>query len=64
MGTTRDKGVVVSVRVDSHLADVLNKVPDKVIVHPGCDPAEFIPDLPGLPRRGVLPKEILRWASG
>lgn len=64
MGKTRDKGVVVSFRVDSHLADVLNKVPDKSSFIREVILRSFYEVCPVCRGRGVLPKEISRWAGG
>ena len=63
MGRTSDKGVVVSFRVDSHLADVLNKVPDKSSFIRDVILRSFYETCPVCRGRGVLPKELSRWAS-
>lgn len=58
----RDKGVVVSFRVDRHLADVLRKVPDKSSFIRDVILRSFYETCPVCRGRGVLPKEISRWA--
>lgn len=63
MGKARDKGVVVSFRVDSHLADVLNKVPDKSSFIRDVILRSFYETCPVCRGRGVLPKELARWAG-
>jgi len=56
------KQVVVSFRVDQHLANVLNRLPDKsaFIRHAieGC----FYQPCPVCVGRGLLPDEVARWA--
>jgi hypothetical protein len=61
---TKDKGVVVSFRVDRHLADVLKKVPDKSSFIRDVILRSFYDTCPVCRGRGVLPKELSRWATG
>lgn len=63
MAKEKDKGVVVSFRVDSHLADVLNKVPDKSSFIRDVILRSFYETCPVCRGRGVLPKELSRWAA-
>lgn len=58
-----DKGVVVSFRVDRHLADVLRKVPDKSSFIRDVILRSFYETCPVCRGRGVLPKELSRWAA-
>ncbi len=60
---TKDKGVVVSFRVDRHLADVLNKVPDKSSFIRDVILRSFYEACPVCRGRGVVPEEISRWAE-
>jgi len=60
----RDKGVVVSFRVDRHLADVLKKVPDKSSFIRDVILRSFYETCPVCRGRGVLPKELARWSAG
>ncbi len=59
----RDKGVIVSFRVDKHLADVLNKVPDKSSFIRDVILRSFYETCPVCRGRGVLPEEVARWAT-
>ena len=63
MTSQKDKGVVVSFRVDSPLADVLNRVPDKSSFIRGVILRSFYETCPVCCGRGVLPKELSRWAA-
>ncbi len=63
MAKEKDKGVVVSFRVDSHLADVLNKTPDKSSFIRDLILRSFYDTCPVCRGRGVLPKELSRWAA-
>ncbi len=58
----KDKGVMVSFRVDRHLADVLKKVPDKSSFIRDIILKSFYETCPVCRGRGVLPTEISRWA--
>ncbi|HWL93059.1 MAG TPA: hypothetical protein VNT79_05965 [Phycisphaerae bacterium] len=58
-----DKGVIVSFRVDRHLADVLKKVPDKSSFIRDVILRSFYETCPMCRGRGVLPVELARWAS-
>jgi hypothetical protein len=60
----KDKGVVVSFRVDRHLADVLRKVPDKSSFIRDVILRSFYDTCPVCRGRGVVPKELSRWAAG
>ncbi len=60
---SRDKGVVVSFRVDGHLAEVLKKVPDKSAFIRDVILRSFYETCPVCRGRGVLPHELSRWAS-
>lgn len=60
----KDKGVIVSFRVDRHLADVLNKVPDKSSFIRDIIVRSFYETCPVCRGRGVVPEEISRWADG
>lgn len=62
--TAKDKGVIVSFRVDRHLADVLKKVPDKSAFIRDVILRSFYDTCPVCRGRGVLPKEVSRWAAG
>ncbi len=59
----KDKGVIVSFRVDRHLADVLKKVPDKSSFIRDVILRSFYDTCPVCRGRGVLPKELSRWAT-
>ena len=59
----KDKGVVVSFRVDRHLADVLKKVPDKSSFIRDVILRSFYETCPVCRGRGVLPMELSRWAA-
>lgn len=59
----KDKGVVVSFRVDRHLADVLKKVPDKSTFIRDVILRSFYETCPVCRGRGVLPEELARWVS-
>ncbi len=59
----KDKGVVVSFRVDRHLADVLNKVPDKSSFIRDVILRSFYEACPVCRGRSVVPEEISRWAA-
>lgn len=59
----KDKGVVVSFRVDKHLADVLNKVPDKSAFIRDVILRGFYESCPVCRGRGVLPSELSQWAA-
>ncbi|GJQ26496.1 MAG: hypothetical protein HBSAPP02_15280 [Phycisphaerae bacterium] len=61
---TKDKGVIVSFRVDRHLADVLNQVPDKSAFIRDIILRSFYETCPVCRGRGVLPAELSRWAAG
>ena len=58
----KEKGVIVSFRVDQHLADVLNKVPDKSAFIRDVILRSFYETCPVCRGRGVLPEELARWA--
>ncbi len=60
---SKDKGVVVSFRVDRHLADVLKKVPDKSSFIRDMILRSFYETCPMCRGRGVLPVELARWAT-
>jgi hypothetical protein len=59
----KDKGVMVSFRVDRHLADVLKKVPDKSSFIRDVILRSFYETCPVCRGRGVLPRELSRWAN-
>lgn len=59
----KDKGVIVSFRVDRHLADVLRKVPDKSSFIRDVILRSFYETCPVCRGRGVLPAELSRWAT-
>ncbi len=59
----KDKGVVVSFRVDSHLANVLNKVPDKSSFIRDVILRCFYETCPLCLGRGILPEELSVWAA-
>ncbi|MBX3394599.1 MAG: hypothetical protein KF841_04440 [Phycisphaerae bacterium] len=59
----KDKGVVVSFRVDRHLAKVLRKVPDKSSFIRDVILRSFYETCPMCRGRGVLPAELARWAA-
>jgi hypothetical protein len=59
----KDKGVVVSFRVDRHLADILNKVPDKSSFIREAILRSFYQACPVCLGRGFVPEEISRWAT-
>ncbi|HUN81505.1 MAG TPA: hypothetical protein VMV81_08360 [Phycisphaerae bacterium] len=59
----KDKGVVVSFRVDRHLADVLKKVPDKSSFIRDVILRSFYDTCPTCRGRGVVPKEIAKWSA-
>lgn len=59
----KDKGVVVSFRVSRHLADVLNKVPDKSAFIREVILRSFYQACPVCMGRGFLPEELSRWAA-
>ncbi|MFQ5412771.1 MAG: hypothetical protein ACE5EC_10765 [Phycisphaerae bacterium] len=59
----KDKGVIVSFRVDKHLADVLNKVPDRSSFIRDVILRSFYESCPVCQGRGVLPEELARWAT-
>jgi hypothetical protein len=59
----KDKGVIVSFRVDRHLADVLNSIPDKSSFIRDVILRSFYESCPVCRGRGVLPAEISRWAT-
>lgn len=63
MGKQKDKGVIVSFRVDRHLADVLNKVPDKSSFIRDVILRSFYETCPMCRGRGVLPEELSKWAA-
>jgi hypothetical protein len=58
----QDKGVVVSFRVDRHLADVLNRLPDKSAFIREVILRSFYQACPLCLGRGFLPEELSRWA--
>ncbi|RIK67323.1 MAG: hypothetical protein DCC65_07185 [Planctomycetota bacterium] len=58
-----DKGVVVSFRVDRHLARVLRKVPDKSSFIRDVILRSFYETCPVCRGRGILPAELSRWAT-
>lgn len=58
----QEKGVIVSFRVDKHLADVLNQVPDKSAFIRDVILRSFYETCPLCRGRGVLPEEVARWA--
>lgn len=59
----KDKGVVVSFRVDRHLANVLKKVPDKSSFIRDVILRSFYETCPMCRGRGVLPLELAKWAT-
>jgi len=59
----KEKGVIVSFRVDKHLADVLKKVPDKSSFIRDVILRSFYETCPVCRGRGVLPEEVARWAA-
>jgi hypothetical protein len=59
----KDKDVVVSFRVDQHLSDVLNKVPDKSAFIRDLILRSFYETCPVCRGRGVLPEELSHWAA-
>ncbi|MCB9853245.1 MAG: hypothetical protein H6819_09140 [Phycisphaerales bacterium] len=59
----QEKGVIVSFRVDKHLADVLNKVPDKSAFIRDVILRSFYDTCPLCRGRGVLPEEVSKWAA-
>ncbi|MFQ5430132.1 MAG: hypothetical protein ACE5E1_07465 [Phycisphaerae bacterium] len=59
----KDKGVIVSFRVDKHLADVLKKVPDKSTFIRDVILRSFYETCPVCRGRGVLPEELAKWAT-
>jgi hypothetical protein len=63
MAKEKDKDVVVSFRVDSHLADALNKVPDKSSFIRAVILRSFYETCPVCRGRAFLPKELARWAA-
>lgn len=58
-----DKGVVVSFRVDRHLADMLNKVPDKSAFIRQVILRSFYRACPMCKGHGFLPEELSRWIA-
>ncbi len=62
MAKRSDKGVVVSFRVDRHLADVLHRVPDKSAFIRDLILRSFYETCPVCRGRGVLPRELAAWA--
>ncbi|HPF39173.1 MAG TPA: hypothetical protein P5081_02455 [Phycisphaerae bacterium] len=58
----QEKGVIVSFRVDKHLADVLNQVPDKSAFIRDVILRSFYETCPLCRGRGVLPEEVSKWA--
>lgn len=63
MAKRKDKGVVVSFRVDRHLADVLKSVPDKSAFIRDLILRSFYETCPVCRGRGVLPRELAAWAN-
>ena len=59
----KEKGVIVSFRVDKHMADVLKKVPDKSTFIRDVILRSFYDTCPVCRGRGVLPRELSRWAA-
>ena len=59
----KDKGVIVSFRVDRHLADVLNKAPDKAAFIRDIILRSFYESCPVCRGRGVVPEELARWTE-
>ncbi|MFH1418428.1 MAG: hypothetical protein ABII12_09115 [Planctomycetota bacterium] len=59
----KDKGVVVSFRVDRHLANVLNTVPDKSSFIRDVILRSFYETCPICLGRGILPEELSIWAA-
>lgn len=59
----KEKGVIVSFRVDRHLADVLNKAPDKSAFIRDIILRSFYETCPVCRGRGVVPEELARWAE-
>ena len=57
----QEKGVIVSFRVDKHLADVLNQVPDKSAFIRDVILRSFYETCPLCRGRGVLPEEVSKW---
>lgn len=58
----QEKGVIVSFRVDKHLADVLSQVPDKSAFIRDVILRSFYETCPVCRGRGVLPEEVSKWA--
>ena len=59
----KEKGVIVSFRVDRHLADVLNKAPDKSAFIRDIILRSFYESCPVCRGRGVVPEELARWSE-
>lgn len=59
----KEKQVVVSFRVDRHLADFLDQVPDKSSFIRDVILRSFYATCPVCRGRGVLPEEVSRWAD-
>jgi len=59
----QDKGVMVSFRVDRHLADVLARIPDKSSFIRDIILRSFYETCPVCRGRGVWPQELARWAA-
>jgi hypothetical protein len=59
----KDKGVVVSFRVDRHLADMLNKAPDKSAFIREVILRSFYRVCPLCKGHGFVPEELSRWAA-
>ena len=64
MAGKKDKDVVVSFRVDSHLANVLNSIPDKSSFIRDIILRSFYETCPVCRGRGVVPEELSNWATG
>ncbi len=59
----KDKGVVVSFRVDRHLAEVLDKLPDKSSYIRDVILRSFYETCPLCLGRGMVPEELSIWAA-
>ena len=60
---SKDKDVVVSFRVDKHLADMLARMPDKSAFIRDVIMRSFYRTCPVCMGRGVLPEEVAAWAA-
>lgn len=59
----KEKDVVVSFRVDKHLADILNAVPDKSAFIRSLILKGYYETCPICRGRGLVPDELARWAA-